>query len=293
MPPKRQKEAKAATPSKRARTGKSEFDNSSNALVDSLISDKLLGQTYCEELGIDLSKGSNAVFQWLACSSMFGSRLSETITMRAARGLLESKLSTPQAISEAPLEEEVEALHSEGNVQRAPSMSHYLNQTSKAVLDKYKGDLDNLREQAKHDPAKERQLIKEFKGFGDVAVNIFCREAQEVWEELFPFADDRSLKLAAEHGLPHQAAKLAVLVDNDRHKFVRLLAALIRSNLRKVPVNDEEGTVDSGGVSLALLPLCCVCMRPFLVSITGLSTVNFDLSTCTLAVKLQLLSAGT
>lgn len=126
-----------------------------------------------------------------------------------------------------------------------------------------------------------------------MAVNIFCREAQEVWEELFPFADDRSLKLAAEHGLPHQAAKLAVLVDNDRHKFVRLLAALIRSNLRKVPVNDEEGTVDSGGVSLALLPLCCVCMRPFLVSITGLSTVNFDLSTCTLAVKLQLLSAGT
>lgn len=38
--------------------------------------------------------------------------------MRAARGLLESKLTTPQAISEAPLEDEVEALHSEGNVQR-------------------------------------------------------------------------------------------------------------------------------------------------------------------------------
>lgn len=42
-------------------------------------------------------------------------------------------------------------------------MSHYLNQTSKAVLDKYKGDLDNLRQEAKHDPAKERELIKEFK----------------------------------------------------------------------------------------------------------------------------------
>ena len=45
----------------------------------------------------------------------------------------------------------------------APSMSHYLNQTSKAVLDKYKGDLDNLRQEAKHDPAKERELVKEFK----------------------------------------------------------------------------------------------------------------------------------
>ena len=43
--------------------------------------------------------------------------------MRAARGLLESQLTTPQAISEAPLEEEVEALHSEGNVQRGMSLS--------------------------------------------------------------------------------------------------------------------------------------------------------------------------
>ena len=81
-----------------------------------------------------------------------------------------------------------------------------------------------------------------------MAVNIFCREAQEAWEELFPFADDRSLKLAAEHGLPDNAAELAELVDNDRHKFVRLLAALIRSNLRKVPVDDEKATVDSGEV---------------------------------------------
>ena len=91
-------------------------------------------------------------------------------------------------------------------------------------------------------------------GFGDVAVNIFCREAQEAWEELFPFADDRSLKLAAEHGLPDDAAKLAELVDNDRHKFVRLLAALIRSNLRKVPVDDEKATVDSG--ELVMLMSC-------------------------------------
>lgn len=67
-----------------------------------------------------------------------------------------------------------------------------------------------------------------------------------MWQELFPFADDRTLKLAAEHGLPGDAAQLAELVDNDRHKFVRLLAALIRSSLRKVPVDDAKATVDSG-----------------------------------------------
>lgn len=247
MPPKRQKEAAvgSASPSKKAKQN-DDKQSTSAALVKSLISDDLLGQTYCEELGIDLSSGSSAVFQWLACSSMFGSRLSETITMRAARGLLAQRLTTPQAIRDAPLEEEVEALHSEGNVQRAPSMSHYLNQTSKVILDKYSGDLDNLRKEAEHDPVKERELVKAFKGFGEVAVNIFCREAQEAWEELFPFADDRTLKLAAQHGLPDDAVQLAKLVDNDKHKFVRLLAALIRSNLRKVPVDDEKATVDSG-----------------------------------------------
>ena len=30
-------------------------------------------------------------------------------------------------------------------------------------------------------------------GFGEVAVSIFCRVAQEAWEQLLPFAKDRSL----------------------------------------------------------------------------------------------------
>lgn len=42
-------------------------------------------------------------------------------------------------------------------------MSHYLNQTSKVILDKYKGNLDNLRKEAKHDPVKERELVRAFK----------------------------------------------------------------------------------------------------------------------------------
>lgn len=77
MPPKRPKGIKQASPSKKAKTRTSNSGDSAISLVQSLITDELLGQTYCEELGIDLSSGSNAVFQWLACSSMFGSRLSE------------------------------------------------------------------------------------------------------------------------------------------------------------------------------------------------------------------------
>ena len=75
MAPKRQNESKSASPSKKGKVNSSKSESSS--LIEALVTDELLGQTYCEELGIDLSSGSNAVFQWLACSSMFGSRLSE------------------------------------------------------------------------------------------------------------------------------------------------------------------------------------------------------------------------
>ena len=90
MAPKRQKEAPAKSPAKKAKNdaqpvGNGTKSDSHNKLIGSLLEDKLLGQTYCEELGIDITSGSNAVFQWLACSSMFGSRISE-----ASRGTHQS-----------------------------------------------------------------------------------------------------------------------------------------------------------------------------------------------------------
>lgn len=54
-------------------------------------------------------------------------------------------------------------------------------------------------------------------GVGDTAVNIFCREAQLLWEELFPFADARTLETLAHHGISCSSAEeVAKLVNNDR-----------------------------------------------------------------------------
>ena len=53
--------------------------------IDELVVNK---ESYCDELGIDLKSGSSdAVFQWLCCSIIFGNRLSEKVRM-----LLESEL---------------------------------------------------------------------------------------------------------------------------------------------------------------------------------------------------------
>lgn len=54
-------------------------------------------------------------------------------------------------------------------------------------------------------------------GVGDTALNIFCREAQLLWEELFPFADARTLEMLTHHGISCSSAEeVAELVNNDR-----------------------------------------------------------------------------
>ncbi len=50
-------------------------------------------------------------------------------------------------------------------------------------------------------PLQERALLKKLKGTGDGAVDIYFRQAQVVWEELFPFGDKKALKAARLVGL--------------------------------------------------------------------------------------------
>ena len=96
-------------------------------------------------------------------------------------------------------------------------MSGRIESTADMVLEKYDGTLEKLREAAGRNPQKEMKLIREFKGVGETGVNIFCREAQLHWEELFPFADQRSLDTLAHHGIHCSSAQeVANLVDNDR-----------------------------------------------------------------------------
>lgn len=78
----------------------------------------------------------------------------------------------------------------------------------KDLLEDYKGDLRNLREEAGRDPKRERTLLKRLKGIGDVGVDIFFREVQAAWDELVPFADKRVMKAARQLGLGNNATDL-------------------------------------------------------------------------------------
>ncbi len=100
------------------------------------------------------------------------------------------------------------------------------------MLGRHGGDLRKLREEAGREPERERKLLKEFNGIGDVGADIYFRKAQVAWEELFPFADRRALEGAKELGLGDDAEALLRL-GGDRD-FPRLVAALVRVKLEGI-----------------------------------------------------------
>ncbi|WP_419695662.1 hypothetical protein ACN2CC_03965 [Mesorhizobium muleiense] len=198
------------------------------------------GRTYCSELGIDIQKNTpSPLFRWLCASILFSARISANLALMAAKALSDQGWTTPRRMAEATWADRTRVLNHAGYARYDESTSRMLGDTAHLLLSKYGGDLRALRGLARNDPATERQLLKEFKGIGDVGADIFCREVQVAWPELYPFADTKSLAAAVQLGLGNDARALAGLVD--RRDFPRLLAALIRTSLGK----DYEGVIEA------------------------------------------------
>lgn len=116
MAPKRKPGTKAKPSTKKAKPDIS-------AAIEKLLDG---GASYCEELSIDLEAGGDAPFQWLCCSVIFSIGIAEQSTFRAAKGLLTSGLTDPKSIKEADMKEKIDAVNSQGNVQRGVATSNVL-----------------------------------------------------------------------------------------------------------------------------------------------------------------------
>ncbi len=188
------------------------------------------GRTYAEELEIDLDRGTpSPLFRWLCAALLLSARIRADVALDAARALADHGWRTAQSLEQTSWEERTRVLNKAGYARYDESTSRMLGDTTAILLERYNGDLRHLRDAAERDPVNERKLLKEFKGIGDVGVDVFFREVQGVWDELFPFADKRALSGAEKLGLPPDAKGLASLVS--REDFPRLIAALVRVDL--------------------------------------------------------------
>ena len=202
---------------------------SSEAIVERLL-ERTGGRTFAGEMGLDLSKNTPMpLFLWLVAANLFSARISADQALRAAKALKDAGLTTADHMAEATWKERVLILNRNGYARFDEKTSRFLQDVADHCLDAYGGDLRKLREKAGRDPARERELLKEFKGIGDVGADIFFREVQVAWDELYPFADKRALQAAETLGLGKDAEALAKLVPKD--ELPALLTALLRADL--------------------------------------------------------------
>jgi len=188
------------------------------------------GRTYAEQLGIDLAAGTpSPLFRWLCAAILMSARIRAEAAVEAARALADQGWTTAAKMAAATWEERTRTLNRAGYARYDESTSRMLGDTAEMLQDKYQGDLRKLRDAAEREPPRERTLLKECKGLGEVGVDIFMREAQIVWCELYPFADGKALQSAATLGLDDDPRALADRVP--RKDYPRLLTALVRASL--------------------------------------------------------------
>jgi endonuclease III len=190
------------------------------------------GRTFASELDIPVERNTpSALFRLLCAALLFSARIRASVAANAARALADHGWTTPEKLAASTWEDRTRVLNGAGYARYDERTATMLGETAALLLDDYAGDLRRLREAAGHDPAAERRRLKAFKGIGDVGVDIFFREVQIAWVELYPFADRTALKAAERLGLPASAPGLADLVDTD--DFPRLVAGLLRVHLAK------------------------------------------------------------
>jgi endonuclease III len=128
-------------------------------------------------------------------------------------------------------EDRARTLNESGYARYDERTASQLGEACDLLLDRYDGDLRQLRQAAGEDPTKEKELLQVVKGIGPTGADIFLREAQGAWPELVPYVDDRTRDEAKQLGLPTASSELAGLVSEK--DVPRLVAALVRARLAR------------------------------------------------------------
>lgn len=184
------------------------------------------GESFAEQADIRLKDKPMPLFQLLLLSLMLSARISTNSAVQAARALFRAGLRTPLKLESSTWQRRVDVITEAGYKRYDEKASKQLGQAAEFALERYSGDLRNLRQKADGDPLAISAEIQNFKGIGELGANIFIREVQAVWPEFYPYADRKVLKQARKMGLPTTVEALADLCS--KQDFFRLVSALMR-----------------------------------------------------------------
>jgi len=164
-----------------------------------LLKQKLFGlTTYCQELGLDLRRAEDR-FKWFLASILFAKRISAKVAMTTFKQFENADVTTPEAIVAAGWDRLVGILDAGGYVRYDFSTASSLLEVMAKLMKNY-GSLEELHRRATDSKDLENRL-REFKGIGQVAVNIFLRELRSVWTKASPRPSPLASGLAKKLGL--------------------------------------------------------------------------------------------
>ena len=188
------------------------------------------GTLYSEEMGAHVARDTpQELFHWLIGAIMLSARIDAGNAVRGCRALRDSNFHKIDVILERDYWDIVKILNENGYARYDESTARYLQDTAAWARDSWDGDLRKLSDSAENLDAILEKL-QEAKGLGKTGAEIFAREAQLVWDALYPRADGPALDAADALGLPREACALVDLAGS-RERFVRLMAALTRVRL--------------------------------------------------------------
>ncbi|MEM2933966.1 MAG: hypothetical protein QXL78_03470 [Methanocellales archaeon] len=155
--------------------------------------------SYSDELGLDLCKPEDR-FKWFLASMLYAKRISSEVAKKTFQKLMEKSLTSPDKLLDAGWDKIVETLDSGGYVRYDFSTATNLLEAVKLLKKRYSGSLEELHKQAKDPEDLEKKLL-EFKGVGEVAVNIFLRELRGIWAKAKPEFSPKALNVAKKLGI--------------------------------------------------------------------------------------------
>ena len=198
-------------------------------------------------------------FEELLSAVILSRPISHVLGVRTIRTILNDPYNfvSPKAILDAGSEKVHQSLW-DAKTQHKDKTADQLSNVAKIISENFSdGDtedtsLDGVRKESEHDMNKESDLLtSSIKGLGKTGMSIFFRRIQWLWEECYPYVDDRTGHALEELGLPSQAEQLAEMIDENwdelkesvatkkdentqkRHAFVMLLERAIGAELEK------------------------------------------------------------
>ncbi len=145
------------------------------------------GQTFADELGLDLRKGTpSGLFGMLLFAVLSSARIRSVNATAGTRALLDEGRSRPRKLDGTSWEQRVKVLNRNGYARYDERTANMLGDLVEQVQDRYGGDLRKMRKQADGDVTQLQQQLTDLKGLGPVGADIFLREAQQCWPEVRP-----------------------------------------------------------------------------------------------------------